>query len=170
MRFVFYLFLYIRWLSNLYVERVIIFGGADGHAGGSAEPTTPYLTIAISANAISSVIAAANPGMAEQDNPVAEGGAARPAVQANNETMQPMAVTTPLPPLSRTVAPPTESGTPMGPVADSQAEMSRTLDHAGEVMDMIKSWESTVGVIKLVMDTVGPIAEVCPILFLPVLR
>jgi hypothetical protein len=48
-----------------------------------------------------------------------------------------------------------------GLVADSQVEMSHTLDHAQEVVDAMKTWESAVGVIKQVMDHVGLIVKVC---------
>jgi hypothetical protein len=48
-----------------------------------------------------------------------------------------------------------------GPVADSQVEMLHTLGHAQEVVDAMKTWESAVGVIKQVMDHVGPIVKVC---------
>ena len=48
-----------------------------------------------------------------------------------------------------------------GPVVDSQMETSYTLDHVQEVVDAMKTWERAVGVIKQVMDLVGPIVQVC---------
>jgi hypothetical protein len=66
-------------------------------------------------------------------------------------------------PLSQTHDVPTEGDTPVGPVSGSQAEMSRTLDRAEESMESMntmKAWQSAIDVVKQVMDTVDPIAEV----------
>jgi hypothetical protein len=97
---------------------------------------------------------------ADSDNPAAERGATRRIVGSHNEP--PMAVTTPL---SRTDDPPVASGAPVEPILDSRTKISHTLDHAEEAMDTVKMWKSTVNVIKCVMDTIGPIADVCPISF-----
>jgi hypothetical protein len=113
------------------------------------------------------------PTTADPDNPVAEGGAARPqaTVQAYGETMQPTAVATPQSRLSRPSGLPVEVGTPVGPVLDSRTEGSGSALHrAEEATDAMKTWNSAVGVIKRVMDTVSPIAEVCPISLLSMLR
>jgi hypothetical protein len=69
----------------------------------------------------------------------------------------------PLSPLSQTLDLPTEGDTPVRPVAVSQSEMSRTLgraEEAMEAMDTIKAWKTAIDVVKQVMDTVDPIAEV----------
>jgi hypothetical protein len=109
------------------------------------------------------------PTTTDLDNPVS-GGAARSTVQANGETMQPVAVTATLSPLSRTSNLATRSGTPVPPVADSQTEMSgAALHRAEEVIGTMKTWNSAVGLIKQVMDTVGPIAEVCQISCSPII-
>jgi hypothetical protein len=134
------------------------------------EPATLSLTIILPGNASSTLTAAANtpiPTMTDLDNPVSEGGAARSTVQANSETMQSTAVTATLSPLSRTSDLATGSGTPVPPMADSQTEMSGTaLRRAEGVIGTMKTWNSAVGLIKRVMDTVGPIAEVCQISYL----
>jgi hypothetical protein len=52
-------------------------------------------------------------------------------------------------------------------VADSHEEISRTLDHAREAMDMLKTWKRAVDVIKQLMDVIGPVAEVCVTSVLP---
>jgi hypothetical protein len=49
------------------------------------------------------------------------------------------------------------------PVVGSQAEISRTLgraEEATEAMGTITAWKTAIVVIKQVMDTVDPIAEV----------
>jgi hypothetical protein len=58
---------------------------------------------------------------------------------------------------------PFEGDTPVRPVVDSQAEISRTLgraEEATEAMGTIKEWKTAIGIIKQVMDTVDPIADV----------
>jgi hypothetical protein len=98
------------------------------------------LTISMSANARSSLIVAVN-----TSNPKA-------------------AETTDLdnPAAERGIA----SGAPVEPVVGNQRNISHTLDHAEDAMNMVKTWKSTVNVIKCVMDTIGPIADVCSISFL----
>jgi hypothetical protein len=58
---------------------------------------------------------------------------------------------------------PTEDDAPVRPVVVSQAEMSSTLgraEEAMEAMDTIKAWKTAIDVVKQVMNTVDPIAEV----------
>jgi hypothetical protein len=97
------------------------------------------LTISMSANASSSLIVAVN-----TSNP-------KPAETADLGN----------PAAERGIT----SGAPVEPVVDNRTKISHTLDHAEEAMDTVKTWKSTVNVIKCVMDTIGPIADVCPILF-----
>jgi hypothetical protein len=96
-----------------------------------------------------------------------EGSAVRLTVATNTGAMQLTSDTAPMSPLSQKGDLPIESGTPVGPVADrplSDTEMSRnTLRRAEEAINTIKTWNSAVNVIKWVMDTVGPIAAVCPV-------
>jgi hypothetical protein len=110
---------------------------------------------------MSAAVSIPDPATTNVDNPVAERGAAPPNVPASAEPMQSTAVTIPLPPLSGD--PPIESSTPVGPVADSQTDMSRSLDRAEEAMDNVKTWKSTVETIKQVMDIVSPIVKVWPV-------
>jgi hypothetical protein len=170
-RLFFELLLIHVWLTVLHEELDIVFGGTGGHVGRTEEPAT-VLTISMSANASSSLtvpVNTPNPTPAEtadSDNPAAERGVTHRIVGSHNETVQPTAVTTPL---SRTGDPPAASGAPVEPILDNRTKISHTLDHAEEAMDTVKTWKSTVNVIKCVMDTIGPIADVCPILFLLVL-
>jgi hypothetical protein len=158
------------WLSILHIEINISFCSDNGH---SMEAITLFLTITESANRnspLNAVVSTPSPTIADVDNPAAEGGAARLAVQLNSETVQSMTPPTSLPRLSRTGDPPIESDIPpVQPVAGSQAETSRTaLRRAEEAVtniNMIKTWKSAVTNIKWVMDTVTPIAAVCPLLF-----
>jgi hypothetical protein len=83
--------------------------------------------------------------------------------------MQLTTVTAPLSPSSRADLPGGGS-TPVGPVADSHTEMSRTLDSAEEAVDAMKTWKSAVDVVKQVMDHVGPIVKVSLTSVLPILR
>jgi phage tail sheath protein FI len=143
--------------------------------GHSTEATTLFLTITESANRNSSlkaVINTPNPTTVDVDN--AEQGAARLAVQRNRETMQPMTAAT-LPPLCRTGDLPSEGDTPpVQPVVGSQPETSRTAlrraEEATNNISTIKTWKHAVTNLKWVMDTVTPIAAVCPISFLPIRR
>jgi hypothetical protein len=83
-----------------------------------------------------------NPTTSGLDDPVDEGVVSSPTVQSNSVTPH-TEVTVPLS-LSQTHDLPIKSGTPV----DSQTEMSRSLDHAQQVVDAVKTWESAVGVIK----------------------
>ena len=130
------------------------------------------LTISMSANAGSSLTVAVNTPnptpaemaeMADLDNPAADRGATGRIVRSCNETVQPTAVITPL---SRTGDPLVANGAPVEPIVDSWTKMSHTLNHAEEAMDTVKTWKSTVNVIKCVMDAIDPIADVCPIFLL----
>jgi hypothetical protein len=161
-------------LRILHVGFDVILGSADGRATHATEPTTLFLTISVSANASSSLtapVSTPNPTTVSLDDAVAEGSAARPIVQSNtNESIQPTAATASLSPSSQTGDLRIEVSTSVEPVADSQAEMSRTLYSAEEAMDMIKTWSSAVDVVKQVMDLVSPIVNVCLRSVLPVLR
>jgi hypothetical protein len=55
------------------------------------------------------------------------------------------------------------------PVADSQTEISRTLDRAEEVMDTVKAWKNAVDLIERVMNIVRPNVEVCIFSLYPLL-
>jgi hypothetical protein len=102
-----------------------------------------------------------NPTPTNVNNPVTEQDAAPPSVQVSDEITT--AVTATLSPSSRTGDSPIESGASVGPVADSQMDMSRSLDRAEKAMDTVKTWKSTVGTIKVVMDIVAPIVKVWPV-------
>jgi hypothetical protein len=111
-----------------------------------------------------------NPTTVDFDGPVSEGSARRPAVQSNNEATQSTAVAAAHSPSSQPSDIPIERDTRVGPVTDSQTDMSRTLDSAEGAMDTMKSWKSAVDVVKTVMDHVGPIITVCLTSFLSILR
>jgi hypothetical protein len=110
--------------------------------GSTGVPAT-VLTIAMSVTTSSSLtvpVNAPDPASSETANAVVEGGATYHIVRSNSEPIQSTAVTTPL---------------------------SRTLDYAEEAMDMVKTWKSTVNVIKCVMEITNPIADVSLLSFLP---
>jgi hypothetical protein len=123
--------------------------------------------ISVSPNAISSsnaVLEAQNPTTADPDRSLAQGGAPGLTVPFENEIMQSTAFATTI---SRKGVPPLESDDNVRSAPDSQAETSRTaLGRAEESISTIKTWKRAVSVIKLMMDTVGPIAAVCLISFL----
>jgi hypothetical protein len=152
-------------LSVLHVELDIVFNSADGHGRHSTMPDT-HLTITVSATADSSLPTAlitSDPVATELVDSAAEGDAVRPSIQLNHETSQPMAVAASLSPFSQRLDLPTEGNTPVRPAVVSQSEMSRTLgraEEAMEAMDTIKAWKTAIDVVKQVMDTVDPIAEV----------
>jgi hypothetical protein len=115
-------------------ELDIVLASTRGHVGRRGVPAT-VLTIAMSVTTSSSLAVAVNvpnPAYSETANTVVEGGATRHIV-SNSELIQSTAVSTPL---------------------------SHTLDHAEEAMDAVKSWKSTVNVIKCVMEIIHPIADV----------
>jgi hypothetical protein len=162
------------WLSILHIEIDIVFGSDDGR---STEATALFLTITESANRNSSLNAAVNTPSPTTADGVddAEGGAARLAVQCHNETFQSVAAATSIPSILRTGDLPSESDTPpVQPVVGSQPETSRAaLRRAEEAINninTINTWKSAVTNLKWVMDTVTPIAAVCPISFLPIRR
>jgi hypothetical protein len=142
------------------------------HDGGhSTEPVTLSLKITVSPNAshcLTAPVSTVNHTAIDLDSPpVVEGNSASPTVQVVSEIIQPALVTAPLLPLSGTSDLPIESSTSVRPASDSQTEMPRiALRRAGEAVDTMESWAIAVGVVKQVMDVVGPkIASVCPKLF-----
>jgi hypothetical protein len=59
---------------------------------------------------------------------------------------------------------PTGGNTPVRPVQDGYMEIPRTVDRAEEAMkgiDAMTAWKGAIGVIKQVLDAIGPIADVC---------
>jgi hypothetical protein len=152
-------------LSVLHVELDIVFNSADGRGRHSTIPDT-LLTITVSTipdSSLTTAVITSNHVTTELDDSAAEGDAVRPSIQLNHESRQPMAVAAPLSPFSQTLDLPTEGDTPVRPVVVSQAEMSSTLgraEEAMEAMDTIKAWKKAIDVVKQVMDTVDPIAEV----------
>jgi hypothetical protein len=109
------------------------------HAGHASEPASPYLTITVSINPNSPMTAAVsipNPATTNVDHPVAERDDVLPNVQASGEPMQSTIVTALL---FLPGDPPIESSTPVGPVANSQTNMSRSLDRAEEAVDTVKT-------------------------------
>jgi hypothetical protein len=85
--------------------------------------------------------------------------------------MQATTVTAPQSTLTRPGDLPIEAGPSVRPVVDGQMEVSRTaLRQAEGATDTMKTWNSAVDVIKRVMDTVSPIAEVCPVSLLSIVE
>jgi hypothetical protein len=162
------------WLSNLHTEIDVIFNSTDARDGHATEPTTLFLMITASPNAGSSsnaVVETPNPTPANPDSSVVQGGAPSVTVPIDNETKQSTGFAATIPALSRRGDSPTKSDDPVRSAPDSQTKTSRTaLRHAEESISTIKTWKGAVSVIKLVMDTVSPIAAVCLILFLPMCR
>jgi hypothetical protein len=121
----------------------------------------------VSVYASSSLTATVNTPSPPEDDPVTEGGPTRPIVQSNTETMQTTAVSTSLS-LSRIDDLPIGSGTSERPVTEDQTEELRTTLHRAEeaidTINTVNTWKTALNSIKWVMDTVGPIAAVCPIL------
>jgi hypothetical protein len=154
-------------LSVLRVEHDIAFRRADGPSGISTKPDT-LLTITVSTKASSSPTTAvntSNPVTTELDDSVSEGGLVRPTIKFNYDTRQPTSVAASLSPLFQVqdVPVPSEGDTPVRPEVGSQAEISRILgraEEATEAMGTIKAWKTAIVVIKQVMDTVDPIADV----------
>jgi hypothetical protein len=91
-------------------------------------------------------------------NSFADGGAAHPTVQTDNEPMERAADPALLPQTSNL---PIEGGPSVGAVPDSQTDMSNTLDGAEKAFETMKTWSNAVEKVKCVIDVVGPIAEVC---------
>jgi hypothetical protein len=103
-----------------------------------------------------------DPASVNLDNPAAEGSTARVTDQVDDETLHHAAVNPTLSPLPQTTDLPVASDTPVGLVADSQAERTLTaLRHAEDAIDTMKTWSSAVETVKRVMDAVSPIADVC---------
>jgi hypothetical protein len=130
--------------------------------------------IAVSENASPSptgAVNAKNSTSADMHDPITVArGSGRPTVQSTGEALQSTEVTTPRSPSPRAGDLPIEAGTSMEAVAENQTEMSRTLESADEAMDTLKTWKSAIGVIKRVMDNVGPIVKVCFTSLLSILR
>jgi hypothetical protein len=130
-------YLYIR-LSTVPAELLVVFNSGDGREGHPTEPTTLFLMITVSANAVSS---------------------SNVVVGTPDETME--SVTTTMSPLSRRDDLPIESGDPVRSAPDSQIETSRTaLRRAEETINTINTWKGAVNVVKWVVDTISPIAAV----------
>jgi hypothetical protein len=154
-------------LSVLHVELEIIFRGADGASRNSTKPDT-LLTIVVSTKAspaLTTAVNTSNPVTTGLDDLLAEGGVVRPTIKFNYDARQPTAVAASLSPLFQAhgVPVPTEGDTPVRPAVGSQAEISRTLgraEEATEAMGTINAWKTAIAVIKQVMDTVDPIADV----------
>jgi hypothetical protein len=130
----------MRLLSVLHVELEVIFSSADGHGRHLREPATLLLTITVSTDSLNAAATTTSPTMTALDNPGAEEGSARPGDL------------------------PTGDNTPVGPVPDGQRAISRTVDRAEEAMkamDTMVAWKGAIGVIKQVLDAIGPIADVC---------
>jgi hypothetical protein len=154
-------------LSVLHVELDITFSSADGDSRNSTKPDT-LLTINVSTKASSALTTAvntSNPVTTALDDSLAEGSAVRPTIKFNYDIRQPTSVAASLSPLfqAHDVPVPTEGDTHVRPAVGSQAEISRTLgraEEATEAMGTIKAWKTAIAVIKQVMDTVDPIADV----------
>ena len=145
----------------------------DGDAGQSTQPVTLHLTIAVSTN-VASPIFSNNPTEMPtiRDGSPAEEATKPLVVLVSGAPSRPTACEPPLPSPDTL---PTETGAPM---PDSQAETSpaekvlvavRRADEAKKRIDRENTWEGAISRIKWVMDTVGPIAEVCTISILPLL-
>jgi hypothetical protein len=129
----------VRLLSVLQVELEVIFSSADGHGRHLREPATLLLTITASTDSLNAAATTPSPTTTALDNPGTEGGA-RPSDL------------------------PTGGNTPVGPAQDGHMEISRTVDRAEEAMkamDTMVAWKGAIGVIKQVLDAIGPIADVC---------
>jgi hypothetical protein len=127
----------------VHVELEIILG-ADGHGRHLREPAILLLTISASTNSLNATSTSPSPTTTALNNRGAEEAGARPGDL------------------------PTGGNTPVGPVQDGHTEISRTVDRAEEAMkgmDTMTAWEGAIGVIKQVLDTIGPIADVCLINF-----
>jgi hypothetical protein len=127
-------------LRVLHLELEIAFSTSDGHGRHLREPATLLLSITVSTNPLNVAANTPGPMTTALDNPGAEEGGARRGGL------------------------PTGGNTPVGPVPDGQAEMSRTLDRAEEAMkamDSMMAWKGAMNVIKQVLDAIGPIAGVC---------
>jgi hypothetical protein len=136
----------MRLLSVLHVEFEIVFGSADGKH--LREPATLLLTITTSTNSLNATATSPSPITTALDNPGAEEAGARPGDL------------------------PTGGDTPVGPGQDGHTEISRTVDRAEEAMnamDTMTAWKGAIGVIKQVLDAIGPIADVGLTSFLRIL-
>jgi hypothetical protein len=155
-------------LAEHHIELEVVFNSIDARDEHPTGPTTLFLMISVSPNAASSSNAVVETQNIATAGSVAQGGAPSLTVPFDNEIVQSTAFVTST---FRSGDPPIESDDPVRSTPDSQAETSRTaLRRAGESISTIKSWKRAVGVIKLVMDAVGPIAAVWPISLLYIRR
>jgi hypothetical protein len=131
--------LLVRLLSIVHVELEIIFSSGDGHGRHLGEPVTLLLTISASTNSLNAAATSPSPKRTTLNNSGAEGGGARPGDL------------------------PTGGNTPVGPVQAGHTEISCTVDRAEEAMNAMNTmiaWKGAIGVIKQVLDAIGPIADV----------
>jgi hypothetical protein len=122
------------------IEELDIVLGNAGHNTQTRESATVSLMIAASAITSSSLTRVVNIPDPTMTSPVTEGGATSPI------------------------------GTAVQQISGSQIAMSRdTIRRAQGAVDTIDAmitWKNAVNAIKWVMDTVSPIAAVCPVSFL----
>ena len=150
-------------------------GNVDGDTRRPAEPIILSLTVIVSAEGSSPTAPVNNPS--PRLNPVAESGAARAAVQVNNDPTRPTPVIIPPSKIRnisaelsdstrvRIVAPPYK-GVMSRDALDSPDKAINKVDtlktwKAINKIDTLKTWKSAVSIMKWVMDTVRPIAAVC---------
>ncbi len=141
----------------------------DGQAGPSDEPITLYLAIAVSANATSHPILPVNAtnAMATEVDVLPMEQATEPTMAQDSIETTPFVVATAPEPLSPpTDDVPIETSTPIPPVPDVRVAMSpaenalHDADEATKAINLPSIWEGAIARIKLVMDTVSPVAEV----------
>jgi hypothetical protein len=168
-------------------------GSVDEDTRRPAEPIILSLTVIVSAEGSSPTAPVNNPS--PRLNPVAESGAARAAVQVNNDPTRPTPVIIPPSKIRnisaelsdstrvRIVAPPYK-GVMSRDALDSPDKAINKVDtlktwkainkidtlktwKAINKIDTLKTWKSAVSIMKWVMDTVRPIAAVCQCRFCP---
>ena len=126
------------------------------------QPVTLYLTITVSANMASPILSNNPPKIPIEryDSPAEEATKASMTPDSGG----PVQSTAPEPLLSPPCHLPVETSTPHGQAEVSPNEVPlitlRRADEAMRLIDRLNTWESAVGRIKWVMDTLGPIAEV----------
>ncbi len=149
----------------------MVLSNGEGDVGQSTQLVTLYLTIAVSTNA-SPIVSNNPPEMPTKrdDSPAEE--ATNHSVVLDSDSGRPSQSTArePFSPSSDTL--PVETT----PMPDGQVEMSptdkapiavRRADEAKKPIDRVNTWKGAISRIKWVMDTIGPIAEVCAIFILP---
>jgi len=134
---------------------------------------TLYLTIAVSENMSPPIIPNSPPEIPTDGDETPAEEATKPSMAPDSGG--PIQSTVPEPPLPSSDPLSVETRTPM---PDRQADMSlsekaliavRRADEAKKPIDRKNTWKEAVSRIKLVMDTVSPIAEVRAISILPLL-